>query len=164
MEKGFWMRNHLLERAIAELPELVGVGLVDIDTGESLGADSADAQGLTDLSGLANTTRDLFEGPNIRAIEDIFHARRGDQKEPYFKEILFYSKHLVHYFGKLQHSPRLVLAVVANQNVNIGMLLVKVRALLKEERPTQPIFQDADASGLLSGKRPNEQESEIVGE
>lgn len=83
---------------------------------------------------LAAATKDMFEGDNVTAIEDIFKEARGKSgsDERYFKEIIVFSSNLLHYFCRLKDNNATVFGVVCSIDANIGLVLVKSRAVAQK--------------------------------
>ena len=79
---------------------------------------------------LSAATSDLFQGPNVVAIESIFKKSRGlpeSADHHYFQEIIVNSENLIHIFlrGKKQQQ---ILCFVCRKGANLGMVLTKARA------------------------------------
>ncbi len=79
---------------------------------------------------VAAATKDLFEGDNVTAIENTFKRVRGVQtNERYFKEIMVMSTNLLHIFARLKRYEAAVVVVVCRADTNIGLALMKMRAI-----------------------------------
>lgn len=133
-QKGNEMNTAILKRAMKDIPGILGAGLVDMDTGLLIDVNTVDSHPNEVLDLVAATTKELFEGKSVQTIEQIFRERRGESEaEPYFRELIIYSTNLVHYFCRLPSNPRMVAVFVSPESVNIGMLLVQSRRILREE-------------------------------
>ena len=83
---------------------------------------------------VAAATKDLYEGDNVTAIEQIFKRIRGVRSEEhYFQQILVMSTNLIHFFGRMEKDPSTVLVAVCRMDANLGLVLAKGRAITKEE-------------------------------
>jgi hypothetical protein len=83
---------------------------------------------------LAAATADLFQGPNVAAIEKVFRKSRGlpeNNDQHYFQEIIVNSDNLIHVFlrGKRQLQ---VVCFVCRKGANLGMVLTKSRMALPD--------------------------------
>lgn len=83
---------------------------------------------------LAAATADLFQGPNVVAIEKVFKKSRGlpeNVEQHYFQEIIVNSDNLIHVFlrGKRQQQ---VVCFVCRKGANLGMVLTKARLAMPE--------------------------------
>lgn len=78
---------------------------------------------------VAATTADLFQGPNVVAIENIFKQTRGipDKNLHYFQEMLIFSQNLIHVFMRGKKNPNNILVIVCRGSANTGMVLSKSR-------------------------------------
>lgn len=119
-----------LQRAMTAVPECVAAGLVDLASGMVLSIKTVDSHPSEVFDFLAAATTDLFQGPNVVAIEKIFKKSRGLPEtvdHHYFQEIIVNSENLIHIFirGKKQQQ---VVCFVCRKGANLGMVLTKARA------------------------------------
>ncbi len=122
------MPSKALNDAQAMVPECVAVGLVDVDSGLLLDVKTVDSHPAAVLDLVAAATADLFQGPNVVAIENHFKAARGTASaEHYFREIIVYSANLIHVFLRLPKKQNAVAVFVCRNSANIGMALSKAR-------------------------------------
>ncbi len=124
-----------LNEALRTIPKASATGLVDMENGMMLDIKTTSSHPSEVFDFLAAATKDMFEGDNVIAIEDIFKEARGTQKnkdERYFQEMLVFSTHLLHYFSRLPSNPQIVFGVVCARDANVGLVLVKSRAILKK--------------------------------
>ena len=124
-----------LDKALADaqrtVNECVAVGYVDVDSGLLLDVKTVDSHPSEVLDLVAAATADLFQGPNVSAIESIFKERRGDRSDlHYFQEIIVYSANLIHIFLRGKKYPSNVVVVVCRNSANLGMALAKSRAAI----------------------------------
>ncbi len=118
-----------LQRAMTAVPECVAAGLVDLASGMVLSIKTVDSHPSEVFDFLAAATTDLFQGPNVVAIEKIFKKSRGLPEtvdHHYFQEIIVNSENLIHIFirGKKQQQ---VVCFVCRKGANLGMVLTKAR-------------------------------------
>jgi len=123
-----------LQRALTSIPECVAAGFVDLAAGMVLSIKTVDSHpsGVFDM--LAAATADLFQGPNVVAIEKVFKKSRGlpeNVEQHYFQEIIVNSDNLIHVFlrGKRQQQ---VVCFVCRKGANLGMVLTKARVAMPE--------------------------------
>ena len=119
-----------LQRALTSIPECVAAGFVDLSSGMVLSIKTVDSHPSEVFDMLAAATADLFQGPNVVAIEKVFKKSRGlpeNVEQHYFQEIIVNSDNLIHVFirGKKQQQ---VLCFVCRKGANLGMVLTKARA------------------------------------
>jgi hypothetical protein len=122
-----------LNAAVSKVPECVAAGFVDLDSGMLLGVKTVDSHPNEVLDLLAAATAEMFQGPNVVAIEQIFKKQRGvDNDDHYFQEMIVNSDNLLHIFvrGKKQQSH--VVTFVCRKSANLGMALTKARASMPE--------------------------------
>lgn len=125
--------DSIVKRCMEEVPKTVAAGVVDMASGMMLSMKTADSHPQSVIDILAPATKEMFEGDMVIQIENMFKKSRGvSNDERYFQEILVSSKHLWHYFGRLDANPQVV-AVVARGDVNMGLFLVKAREIKNSE-------------------------------
>ena len=123
-----------LQRALTSIPECVAVGFVDLSSGMVLSIKTVDSHPSEVFDMLAAATADLFQGPNVVAIEKVFKKSRGlpeNVEQHYFQEIIVNSDNLIHVFlrGKRQQQ---VVCFVCRKGANLGMVLTKARVAMPE--------------------------------
>jgi len=117
---------------MAQIPECVAGGCVDISTGALLGVQMIDPslQEMRDLISAAAT--DLFQDPGLEAIESTF-ARTGrieDDSGNEIQEIVAFSDNLLHVFLRSKRNTNHVFVFVTRNSANLGMVLSKSRVAL----------------------------------
>lgn len=121
-----------MQAAMSQIPECVAAGYVDMSTGMLLAVKTVDShpQEVLDLAGAA--AADLFQGPNVTAIENLFKKVRGikDDNLHFFQEIIVVSDNLLHMFMRGKRNTDHVLVFVSRKSVNVGMLIAKSRMAL----------------------------------
>ncbi len=117
-----------VQNSIATIPECIAAGYVDVGTGMLLSIKSVDSHPGEVMDLLAAATGDLFQGPNVVAIEDIFKKARGSNDQGhYFQEMVVLSDNLVHVFLRGKTYTEHVVVFVCRKSVNLGMALTKAR-------------------------------------
>lgn len=126
--------TQILQMTSTRVPECVAAGFIDIASGVLLSMRTSHAltEEMADL--IASATSDMFNGPNISAIERMFRSSRGggDSGRSYFQEIVVHSDHLVHIFMRGQEKPEYAAVFVCRRSVNLGMALTRSRLVLPE--------------------------------
>jgi hypothetical protein len=85
------------------------------------------------LDMVSAATADLFQGPNVIEIENLFkQARsvRGADGTDYFQEIVVFSENLLHMFLRRRKNVNHVLVFVCRKGANVGMVIAKSRIVL----------------------------------
>ena len=131
------MANELdakLQKAVTSIPECVAAGFVDLASGMVLSIKTVDSHQQEVFDLLAAATADIFQGPNVQSIEQVFRRARGlpeNSDHHYFQEIIVNSDNLIHIFlrGKRQMQ---VACFVCRKGANLGMVLTKSRMALPE--------------------------------
>ncbi len=123
-----------LETSVQQIPECVAGGYVDLTTGMILSIDTVDSHPQEVIDLVAAATADLFQGPNVVAIEKMFKQSRGleDNDHHYFQEMIIFSDNLIHVFLRSKSFPDHVACFVTRKSANIGMVLTKSRMLMTE--------------------------------
>lgn len=123
-----------IEQSVDQIPECVAGGYVDLTTGMLLGIDTVDSHPKEVIDMLAAATADLFQGPNVVAIEDMFKKSRGmeDDEHHYFQEMLIFSDNLLHVFLRTKKYPDHVICFVTRKSANVGMVLTKSRMMVSD--------------------------------
>ncbi|HET9953206.1 MAG TPA: hypothetical protein VFQ61_01815 [Polyangiaceae bacterium] len=123
-----------IQKAQRSIPECVAIGFVDMKTGMLLSAKTVDSHPQEVLDLVAAATGELFQGPNVAAIERAFKKIRGVPIDDhhYFQEIVVLSDNLIHVFQRCKRHTDMVLTVVSRASANLGMVLAKSRSSLPE--------------------------------
>ncbi|MGJ7505482.1 MULTISPECIES: hypothetical protein [unclassified Variovorax] len=125
--------DNMLQKAVTSVPECVATGFIDLASGMLLGVKTVDSHPQEVIELLAAATADLFQGPNVVAIEKLFRTARGvsEDGQHYFQEVIVNSNNLIHVFlrGKRQQQ---VAVFVCRKGANLGMVLAKARMAMPE--------------------------------
>ena len=124
--------DNMLQKAVTSIPDCVAAGYVDLSSGMVLSIKTVDSHPTEVFELLAAATTDLFQGPNVSAIEKVFRKARGlpeNADHHYFQEIIVNSDNLIHIFlrGKNQEQ---VACFVCRKSANLGMALTKARSAM----------------------------------
>ena len=123
-----------LSKIQTSVPECLAVGLVELSSGMLLAVRTVDSHPQEVLDLVAAATGDMFQGPNVSAIETMFRKIRGvrDDGMHYFQEIIVNSENLIHLFMRGKRNNNTVLVVVCRIKANLGMVMAKARLSLDE--------------------------------
>ena len=122
-----------LQKAITSVPECVAAGYVDLSTGMLLGIKTVDSHPAEILELLAAATADMFQGPNVVTIENMFKKARGlTDNNHYFQEMIVNSENLVHIFIRGKSNEEHVVGYVMRKSANLGMALTKARSSMAD--------------------------------
>jgi len=126
--------DNMLQKAVTSIPDCVAAGYVDLSSGMVLSIKTVDSHPAEVFELLAAATTDLFQGPNVSAIEKVFRKARGlpeNNDHHYFQELIVNSDNLIHVFirGKRQQQ---VACFVCRKSANLGMVLTKSRLAMPE--------------------------------
>ncbi len=126
--------DQALHATIANIPECVAAGYVDLTTGMLLGMKTVDSHPQEVLELLAAATADLFQGSNVVTIERLFKKARGlkDDDHHYFQEMIVNSENLIHVFIRGKQTEDHILGVCCRKSANLGMVLTKARSMVPQ--------------------------------
>lgn len=118
-----------LSMAQSQIPECIASGYVDMSTGMLLAIRTVDSHPRDVLDLVAAATADLFQGPNVSAIEKLFRRARGVAEDGahYFEEMVIFSVNLIHVFIRSKKQPDHAVVIVCRKSANIGMVIAKSR-------------------------------------
>jgi hypothetical protein len=120
--------------ACSSIPECLAAGYIDISSGMILSIKTVDSHPAEVIGMLAAATSDLFAGPNVVAIENLFKKERGLPKDNhhYFQEMIINSDNLIHVFIRGKQHTDYIACFVCRKTANLGMALTKARAAMPE--------------------------------
>lgn len=125
--------DQTIAAACNTIPECLAGGYIDISSGMLMSVKTVDSHPSEVIDLLAAATGDLFAGPNVVAIENMFKKARGlpvETKPRYFQEIIVNSENLIHVFLRGKLYPDYVACFVCRKTANLGMALTKARAAM----------------------------------
>ena len=123
-----------LQKAVTSIPDCVASGFVDLSSGMVLSIKTVDSHPAEVFELLAAATSDLFQGPNVSAIEKVFRKARGvpeNNAHHFFQEIIVNSENLIHVFLRSKRGEQ-VACFVCRKGANLGMVLTKARSSLPD--------------------------------
>jgi len=126
--------DNVLQKAIQTIPECLAGGYVDLESGMLIGIKTVDSHPSEVIDMLSAATAEMFQGPNVVAIERMFKKARGveDDGSHYFQEMIVNSDNLIHVFIRSKNSQEQVACFVCRRSANMGMVLTKSRQILPE--------------------------------
>ena len=126
--------DSVLQKAVSSIPECVAAGYVDLSSGMLIGIKTVDSHPSEVMDMLAAATSDMFQGPNVVAIERMFKKARGvkDDGSHYFQEMIVNSDNLIHVFIRSRASQEQIACFVCRRSANLGMVLTKARGSMAE--------------------------------
>jgi len=118
--------------AIAQIPECVAGGCVDMSTGLLLGVQTIDPQPPEMRDLISAAAADLFQGPGLVTIEGMFRRSREimDASGDDVQEIVTFSDNLMHVFLKSRKNSNHVFVFIARNSANLGTVVSKARIAL----------------------------------
>lgn len=118
-----------LQLAMNQIPECLAAGYVDMITGMLLSVKTVDSYPQEVLDLVSAATADLFQGPNVTEIENLFKQSCGLDADGLhsFQEIVVFSENLLHMFLRLRKNNNHVLVFVCRRSANVGMVIAKSR-------------------------------------
>lgn len=125
--------DQAIQTAISAIPECLAAGYVDVSSGMLLSVKTIDSHPREVLDLVAAATADIFQGPNVSMIEQLFRKARGlppDANAHYFQEIIVNSENLLHIFMRGKRYPDYIIVFVCRKSANLGMALTKARMQL----------------------------------
>lgn len=125
--------DQAIQTAIGSIPECLAAGYVDVASGMLLAVKTIDSHPREVLDLVAAATADIFQGPNVSMIEQLFRKARGlppDANAHYFQEIIVNSENLLHIFMRGKRYPDYIIVFVCRKSANLGMALTKARMSL----------------------------------
>ena len=123
-----------LQKAVTGIPDCVAAGFVDLSSGMVLSIKTVDSHPAEVFELLAAATADLFQGPNVSAIEKVFRKARGvpeNNTHHFFQEIIVNSENLIHVFLRSKRGEQ-VATFVCRKGANLGMVLTKARGSMPD--------------------------------
>lgn len=99
-----------------------------------LGVKTVDSHPQEVLDLVAAATGDMFQGPNVSAIESLFRKIRGvrEDNHHYFQEVIVNSDNLIHVFMRGKRNEDMVVVTVCRISANLGLVLSKSRLALAD--------------------------------
>lgn len=119
-----------LYKSIKSMPGCIAGGYIDLDTGKLVSMLTMESQSKEVLERLVGITEDLFQGPNVVLIENIFKEARGitDTGSHLFQEMVVMNEDLMHIFVRGHGNKNHVITFVSKGSANMMSFLVNARA------------------------------------
>ncbi|WP_313642694.1 hypothetical protein [Stenotrophomonas sp.] len=127
--------DSVIQQSITSIPECLAAGYVDISSGMLLAMRTVDSHPREVMDLLAAATADLYDGANVRMIEQLFRRSRGlpeGEGAHYFQEIIVNSENLIHVFMRGKIYPNHIMTFVCRRTANLGMALTKARLAMPQ--------------------------------
>ena len=125
--------SQLFSEFMEQVPETVATAINDLQTQQITYVQTIDNHPQQVMDLLYAATEDMYQGPRIREIEQIFCQIRHEQQPHYFKEIVIFSKNLIHYFSRFTNNPQSVAIIVCRTTVNLASLISKARTCISKD-------------------------------
>lgn len=119
----------VLEESMRSVPECIAAAYVDMSTGLLLSSTSVGNYDHGHFEYVAAKTADLFQGPAIVAIENMWKQWRKQPIDDHhlFQEMLIMSDNMLHMFIRCKKNRDHAVVYIARKSANIGMLIAKTR-------------------------------------
>lgn len=111
-----------LEALIKVIPECVAVGCINITSGELLGIKSEKSQPPKVIASLIISLANLFDGPNVSLIKDIFSGL--DYEGSFFKKLVINSNNMFYVFMSVREEDKVGFFIFP-MSVDIDAALIK---------------------------------------
>ena len=119
---------------LKEVPDCVAAGVIEIESGLQLALQSSTPLPEHVQELVAAATKDLFDGKNMRDIEEAFKAlRKTSTAERYFQLIMVESTNLLHFFARLSNNQDIVIVAVCRQDANLAMARRSMKMIAAKE-------------------------------
>ena len=121
-----------LYKTIRGMPNCIAGGYIDLRSNELVAMLTMESHSQEVLDRLVGITEDLFQGPNVLMIEDVFKKARGDESvtSHLFQEMVVMNENLLHVFLRGQGDKEHVITFVYKGNSNVMSILVNARTAL----------------------------------
>lgn len=115
-----------LSSAMANIPDCIAAGYVDMETGMLLGTHATDADSEKSLAVLALAVANLFQGRGVRAFEELLRESGSESADqPGFGEVAVFSGNRLHIFLRTKEYPDHVVCYICRASANVGLALTK---------------------------------------
>lgn len=122
----------VLEATIKAIPECLAVGRINISSGELLEIESEKSQSPKVIASLIMSLANLFEGPNVRLIKDIFSSL--DYEGSFFKKLVINSNNMFYVFMSVREEDKVGFFIFP-MSVDIDAALIKARSSIADLLP-----------------------------
>jgi hypothetical protein len=118
-----------LYKSIRGMPLCIAGGYIDLDNKILLDMLTRGPESKDMLPRLVGITEDLFQGPNVTMIEQIFNKSRGSQDPDrhLFQEMVVMNEDLIHVFIRGKSFNNHIVTFIFEGEMNMGLSLSKSR-------------------------------------
>jgi hypothetical protein len=118
-----------LYKSIRGMPLCIAGGYIDLDNKILLDMLTRGPESKDMLPRLVGITEDLFQGPNVTMIEQIFNESRGSQDPDrhLFQEMVVMNEDLIHVFIRGKSFNNHIVTFIFEGEMNMGLSLSKSR-------------------------------------
>jgi hypothetical protein len=122
-----------LAKTAEAVPACLAVAWIDLDGREVLVFHGHEPAVTVDTGPVGDAIADLFQGPNIVRIEQLFRRSRGmpDGQSHYFREIFIITDDCLGVFIRSESRTDRALVIVTDKSANLGMVIARARRAMK---------------------------------
>ena len=114
--------NDALKSIVDNVDGALGVAVVDTDSGLILGVNhSVPYFTQSYLDAVAAAAVELFAGSNVRTVEKLLNAQRGDNATGMIKEIQMTTDNTFHFMATVPSKPNSLVVLITSKKTNLGM-------------------------------------------
>jgi hypothetical protein len=119
-----------LYKSIRSMPSCIAGGYIDLERDELAAMLAVETYPRQQLERLVGITEDLFQGPNVVLIEDIFKKARGmaDKQHHLFQEIVVTANDLIYVFLRATTNKNHIISFITTTSDKLALLLIKARS------------------------------------
>lgn len=130
--------NDVLREMHGKVEDCLAVGVVDLNTGMLMGVHHT-VPYFTQayLDAVAAAAVEMFRGKNVRRVEELLSAQRGEEIKDSFEEVFISSPMVFHFMAAIKEKGAVVV-LVAKKTVNQGMGWAAIRNNLSAIKATLP--------------------------
>ena len=131
--------NDALKSIVDNVDGALGCAVVDTDSGLILGVNhSVPYFTQSYLDAVAAAAVELFAGSNVRTVEKLLNAQRGDNATGMIKEIQMTTDNTFHFMATVPEKPNSLVVLITSKKTNLGMGWTFLRKGLTEVAPFCP--------------------------
>ena len=121
------MLDEVLRNAMAEIPNCIAVGAVDLGTGTLLSIQAEQERSQEMLNIMTSTVTELFEAPLLQAFSEIYagKAKDGAEAKQQFTELLLLNDHHNYLLLRGQARKQLAVIMITTKDTQVGLLRMK---------------------------------------
>ena len=131
--------NDSLKSMVDNVDGALGCAVVDTDSGLILGVNhSVPYFTQSYLDAVAAAAVELFAGSNVRTVEKLLNAQRGDTATGMINEIQMTTDNTFHFMATIPEKPNSLVVLITSKKTNLGMGWTFLRKRLKDVEPFCP--------------------------